>query len=360
MKREMIWFFLSSLETFSTDKLKKMVGKCGSPEALFEMAGRDLYALDLNINVVQCEEWERKKDEKRLAECYDEMVEKGIRYYSHEHPFFPESLLSIRDYPIGIFIRGLDPRNNRPCAGIVGARRCSNYGKEMAYFFGRALSESDVNVVSGMALGVDGYAGRGALSGSGLSIAVLAGGVDLCYPGENLDLYERLKTEGTLLSERPVSYKAIPRDFPIRNRLIAAFSEALIIIEGAKNSGSMITVNYALEENREVFALPGRIGDRMSEGTNALIKSGAQILTCPEDVLQYLGVSVRADTVKQKQFTLTKAEKAVYDLVSSEPVSVEELLIATNFPVTILLENLVKLELKGAIRKCSASGYQKA
>ncbi|MBR5338699.1 MAG: DNA-processing protein DprA, partial [Lachnospiraceae bacterium] len=283
--------------------------------------------------------------------------QKGIRYVTREEGDYPEKLLGTEDAPFGLFLLGPPPDWSAPSAGIVGSRRCTAYGRDMASFFGRELARKGLLIVSGMALGVDGYAGRGALQGHGHHAAVLGGGVDICYPRENIDLYTALKEQGTLVSERPVGRQAMPYDFPIRNRIISGLSDVLLIIEAAPNSGSLITAELANRQGREVFALPGRAGERMSEGTNRLIRDGAQILLSPEDVLQRLGLQVGTDTVKRPRVRLNELEKLLFEEIGRSPVDSETLHQRTGIPFTVLPEILISLEIKGLIKKEAAGGY---
>ena len=234
----------------------------------------------------------------------------------------------------------------------------------MAWFFGKELALRGLNIISGMALGIDGYAQKGAVSvtaeTSGRSFGVLAGGANICYPRENIGLYNDLCRNGHgIISEKPLNTHALPRDFPVRNRIIAALSDVLIVIEASEHSGSQITVNQALALGKDIFALPGRVGDRQSSGTNDLIKNGAFLLTSPEDVFQYFGMTVGKDTEKRNRVTLTKEEKTVYDMFQTDPLSTDDLLFNTQFPVSILQPLLLSLEIKGLIKKAPLGGYMK-
>ena len=342
--------YLSSV--YSVNTIRRAVGAAGGKEALFEeydensMAILGMRPTKEGVRVVRT-----VRSEGFLEKAEDEAVRKGIRFVAETEEGYPGSLLDVNDRPFVLFYRGSLPDEKRPSVSIVGSRKCSVYGKEASFRFGEAFARAGLNVISGMAFGVDGHAGRGAAAVPGASFAVLGSGPDVCYPRENLDLYETLRESGGILSERPPGYYPKGYDFPIRNRLISGLSDVVAVVEAAENSGSLITVNYAIEQNRTVFALPGRITDRQAAGTNRLIREGAEILTCPEDVLQFLGVSVKKDTVFPEKKALSAAERAVFDALRSEAASVESLLAVTSFPVPLLLETLVKLEVKGVIQK---------
>ena len=211
----------------------------------------------------------------------------GIGFVSVEDDYFPERLRGIPDCPYGIyFIRDLPP-DDVPSVAIVGARNCSSYGREQARIFAEKLALNGISVVSGMARGVDGIAGRAAANAGGRSYAVLGCGVDVVYPEENGELYNILKERGGLISENPPGTKPQTKLFPRRNRLISGLADLVLVIEARRRSGTVITVDSALEQGRDIFALPGRVSDALSDGCNFLISQGAGIACTPEAVIEH-------------------------------------------------------------------------
>ena len=211
----------------------------------------------------------------------------GIGFVSIEDDYFPERLRGIPDCPYGIyFIRDLPP-DDVPSVAIVGARNCSSYGREQARIFAEKLALNGISVVSGMARGVDGIAGRAAANAGGRSYAVLGCGVDVVYPEENGELYDILKEKGGLISENPPGTKPQTKLFPRRNRLISGLADLVLVIEARRRSGTVITVDSALEQGRDIFALPGRVSDALSDGCNFLISQGAGIACTPETVIEH-------------------------------------------------------------------------
>ena len=359
MRKNLYDLYLGYLCTvYGVNTLRRAVELSGGKEALFEEYDENSMAI---LGMRPTEEGVRTvrtvRSEAFLETTAEEAGKKGIRFVTEEEEAYPARLFDVKDRPFVLFYRGRLPDDRKPAVSVIGSRKCSLYGKEAAFRFSEAFAGAGLNVVSGMAFGVDGHAGRGAASVPGASFAVLGSGPDVCYPRENLDLFEALKANGGILSERPPGYYPKPYDFPIRNRLISGLSDVVAVIEAAENSGSLITVNYALEQNRTVFALPGRITDRQAAGTNRLLKEGAEVLTCPEDVLQFLGVSVKKDSVFREKKELTGEERAVLKGLEREALSVESLLVLTGFPVPLLLETLVKLEVKGVVRKEADGRY---
>ncbi len=216
------------------------------------------------------------------------LQEKGIRFIPYTDPDFPARLRDIPDPPFSLYVKGELPNPVVPSVAIIGARMCSDYGRYMARQFGRGLALSGVQVISGMARGIDGLAQHAALSAGGKSFGILGCGVDICYPEENRDVYEELQKNGGIISEFPPGMEPVSKFFPMRNRIISALSDILLVVEARQKSGTSITVDTALEQGREVLAVPGRVTDRLSDGCNYLISQGAGVAISIEDVLDRL------------------------------------------------------------------------
>ncbi len=216
------------------------------------------------------------------------MMNMEIRIVRKGDENYPKKMAECSSMPEELYFLGEMPDDDRPAVGIVGARLCSAYGKETAYEFGRILAGRGVQIISGMAVGIDGSAQEGALDGGGKSFAVLASGVDVCYPRSNTTLYNRIRKQGGILSEQPPGTAPIGRLFPSRNRLISALSDIVLVVEAKSRSGSLITVDFALSQGKTVYAVPGRVGDPLSDGCNCLIAQGAGIAYAPEAILSEL------------------------------------------------------------------------
>ncbi|MDO4621944.1 MAG: DNA-processing protein DprA [Eubacteriales bacterium] len=214
-----------------------------------------------------------------------------IRMVARTDADFPVGLTEHSRMPDRIYVLGELPDPNRRSVAIVGARGCSIYGKEEAIRFGRAMAEAGVQVLSGMAFGIDAWAAQGALEAGGRTFAVLGTGVDVCYPKENYPLYRRIIREGGgVLSEFPPGSEPAAWHFPIRNRIISAMADLVLVVEARVKSGSLITAGYALEQGKSIYAVPGRTGDALSEGCNRLIAEGAGIAYAPGVLLDELGL----------------------------------------------------------------------
>ncbi len=272
-----------------------------------------------------------------------------------------KQLRELSDAPYGIFYRGSLPVPEQFRVAIVGARMCSEYGRTIAREIARELALHDVAVVSGMARGIDAAGHRGALDSGGDTYAVFGCGVDVCYPDYHRQLYHEILKHGGLLSEYPPGTKPFPGYFPQRNRLISVLSDVVLIIEAKQKSGSLITADFALEQGRDVYALPGRVTDALSYGCNELIRQGGGIVTSTEGLLLDLGFSSRKKGEKEEiaKKSLEKEELLVYSCFDLYPRNLEELVKLTKISVPNLADVLIKLQTKGLIEEYFKNHYRK-
>lgn len=294
--------------------------------------------------------------EKRLS-----LLQKNdIRFLGNTNAEFPDYLRNIPQPPVGIYVIGEIPNEYAPRVSIIGARNYTEYGAIVANKIAKELAEQGVVIVSGMARGLDSVAHEGALKGNGKTIAVFGNGVDVCYPRTNESLRRRIIQNGCVMSEYPPKTKPDAHHFPMRNRIISGMSDVLVVVEAKERSGTLITVGHALEQGKDVFAVPGNVTNENSKGTNNLIKQGAYIFTETKDILDILGIENHIDNkINNKKIiqTLATDEKMVYDCISLEPISVDELFIKTNKEINNLLYILTMLEIKGIIKKISGQKY---
>lgn len=223
-----------------------------------------------------------------VAGMYGRMRERGIFLVTEDEPQFPERLSRIPDKPYALYFAGRLPQAEKRAVAVIGARECTAYGRYMAEQFGAAFAKAGIQVISGMARGIDGIGQTAALKEGGYSLGVLGCGVDICYPGENRELYETLLAVGGICSEYPPGTEPRAVLFPPRNRIISGLCDAVLVVEAREKSGTLITVDMALEQGREVYALPGRATDPLSGGCNRLIRQGAGLASSPEEVLEEL------------------------------------------------------------------------
>ena len=239
----------------------------------------------------------------------------GIRYISCDMEEFPDKLRGLSEPVEGIYVKGNADLLYKKSIAIVGSRRCSEYGKRVAMKIGGAAAANGLCVISGMAIGIDNFAHRGALSEGGKTLAVLGTGPDICYPPQHRKLYEEICDEGLIVSEYPPGTEAMPFRFPQRNRIIAGLSEAVVVVEARAGSGSLITAEYADNQSKPVFAVPGNITSQYSLGTNRLITEGAQAVAVVDDIFNYLGIQPSASGEELEE--LGEDERRVYEYVKS-------------------------------------------
>ena len=261
--------------------------------------------------------WNKEKE-------YKKMIDMGIRIIPYSDESFPEKLRTIPDPPACLFVKGKLPDNNKPSVSIVGARMCSEYGRYASRQFGLGLAEAGIQIISGMALGVDGISQKAALKAGYPSYAVLGCSPEYCYPDGNRDIYDMLCQNGGIISEYAPGTPPEARLFPMRNRIISGLSDIVLVIEARKKSGTQITVDMALEQGKEIFAVPGRITDRLSDGCNELIRQGAGIALSPEDIISSLGTINRSSYVGNNSENHYEAKQLDFSDISSWQISTEE------------------------------------
>ena len=348
-------YLLAGLADYSPLLMRRLLGLYGPPSRLFREK-------NLPVGPKQQAAFEAARAAADgLLEERDEWAAAGIRWIWCEDDAFPERMKELADSPLGLFCKGMLPPEEVKSVGIIGARSCSLYGKNMAERFGGELGEKGLSVISGMARGIDGIAQEAALKRGGASFAVLGCGVDICYPPTNRRLYGLLEKQGGLISEFKPGTEPLPYHFPMRNRLIAAFSDVLLVLEAREKSGTLITVDQALEQGREVLALPGRVDDALSVGCNRLIKQGAGLLSGIADVLEALGLAPageKADTAQPA--ALREDLKAIWESIGGEPKHVEEMLEESGLSLGELSLKLLELESLGYIRQVTPGSYLKA
>lgn len=286
------------------------------------------------------------------------------RYIGRFEQDYPLRLQNIPNPPAGIYVRGKLPEENRLTVGIVGSRNCSCYGRWIAKEFAYALAKAGVQIISGLARGIDGISQEAVIEAGGSTFGVLGCGVEVVYPRENKKIYEKILEKGGLISEVLPDAPPIPSQFPSRNRIISGLSDVLLVVEAGKRSGTGITVSRALEQGKDVYAVPGRIGDTLSEGCNRLIAQGAGIALSPDELLKELGIGSESTALsngeKNKKINLLeKREKMVYSTLDFYPTSLEEIALSTKLPIPEILESLLTLQIKGLVRESGKNNYMK-
>lgn len=358
MKENRYCLFLQMIPGIGKVTLRNMLDNIGSPSKVYsaeESVLRDF------LNAAQKEKFLRMRETERPEETEAKIIRSGIRYFSCFHPKYPKRLLKIEDKPIGLFVKGRLPDENKLTVSVIGTRSNSQYGKKMTEEYARILSDYKVDVISGMARGIDGIAQKSVIKSKGRTYAVLGSGVDVCYPPEHIDLYSQLPDNGGIISEYRPGTQPVAGLFPPRNRIISGLSDVVMVMEARLKSGTMITVDMALEQGKEIFALPGRMTDPLSTGCNALIGQGAGILPPPDVFEEMIAdmTGVKTDYIKGRNFAgkeMNPTNQWVWDRLKDGPKSVAELWKAweltenkDSFPETEILMILTEF----GIKKCA-------
>ncbi len=298
------------------------------------------------------------------GECearYEELLQRGIQYVTILDDEYPEQLRFIQDYPLALYVKGRLPTPGQLSIAIVGARSCSSYGRQLAEYFARVLAAEGVQVISGLALGIDGAAHQGAVNAGRPTFAVLGCGVNICYPSSHYRLYESILPQGGIISEYGLDEKPKPFHFPLRNRIISALSDGILIVEAKEKSGSLITAELGLEQGKEIFAIPGRVTDPLSKGCNQLICQGASIVISPENILEAFSIKRQKKLIicEKNINRLAKSEKMVYSCLDFKPKHLDEIADRCKMNISDCLEALLTLEISGYAIQTANHYYEK-
>lgn len=356
-------FWLTRINGFGALTVEKIWNSIPDKVSIYNIEGKVLREKGL-LQPAQAESFDAfRKYEKRqeIQEEYEKLKERGIRFITPFDQDYPKGLQNIAAKPMGLYWKGRLPDRDYPVAAIVGARECTSYGGQIARFLGKELSSQGVQIVSGLASGVDGAGHMGALDAGKPTYGVVGCGINICYPKENYKLYEMMERTGGIVSEYGLGTRPRPGNFPMRNRIISGMSDIIIVVEAREKSGSLITAETALEQGKDVFAIPGRITDILSAGCNRLIQQGAFPLLEVGDILDYFGMThgkmLRIQEKNQKG--LAKKEKKVYICLDLQPKFIEEIVKESGLPMHECVGILLDLELEGYIVQEANHYYRK-
>jgi len=320
-----------------------------APEGKLKQAGLDSRSVDSLVAL-------------RPKISLDAEMEKLERYkmkaITCEDTRYPPELKEIYDYPPVLYVRGNLPPQGEPCLAVVGTRRPTIYGRQVTEEIVADLARSEITIVSGLARGIDSVAHRAALNVGGKTLAVFASGLDIVYPGENAKLAQAIMEHGALISEYPLGIKPKAENFPLRNRIMSGLSLGVLVIEAGERSGALITAHQAVEQSREVFAIPGSILSPMSKGTNRLIQEGAKLVCNYNDVLEELNLTMVAQQLEIKEFLpANETESAILKQLTPEPSHIDEICHRSSLTMPEVSSTLAMLELKGVIKQVGNMNY---
>lgn len=355
-------YWLSNIEGIGSVTIEKLMNYVGSAEELYFLP-EEQYERMTEVRKGERQKILESRKRWDLDGAWEKFQKKGISFVSQEMERYPDKLRYIHNPPYSIYFKGDLPDEHRRAVAIVGARRCSEYGRNMAEKLGEQLAKYQIPVISGMAMGVDAYGHIGVLRGKGKTYAVLGCGVDVCYPASHKQLYHDILDNGGIISEYPPGTEAKPQLFPARNRIISALSDTIVLVEAKEKSGSLITADFALEQGKDIFAFPGRATDELSFGCNALIRQGAGIITSVDSFLADIGVlgqnECRQESLFEKfpNFFLEKEESMVYSCLDLRPRSLEEISFRTGIKTQYLTSLIQGMIEKGVLKETFRNYY---
>ena len=356
------WLALNFLTDIGPVTARRLLSASGAPRNVFRMSFEELRRIEgvgehRARSITGFNRWEAVRRE------IDNIAERNITIITVDDDRYPAALRTVQGAPLVLYMKGDFRDVDKYAVSIVGSRRATAYGIEVAEKISYRLASKGLTVVSGMARGIDTAAHKGALKAGGRTVAVMGSGLDVPYPSSNRGLMNAVACSGAVISEFPLGTLPNKENFPRRNRIISALSLGVIVVEAALDSGSLITVGYALEQGREVFAVPGNITSGNSRGTNDLIKKGARLVESAEDVIDELGAQIkgilREDRLNHEKTlsAMTEDEKTLYSCLSTGPKHIDSIIRETDTSTAKALSILLGLELKGIVRQTEGKHF---
>jgi DNA processing protein len=369
LEASLSWLALTLTPGIAARLSARLLREYGSPEGVFRAPLTGIEAC--NVPALAAQAIFKKQMFWRAEKEVDALRKVAGKLVNWKEPEYPQALLQIYDPPVMLYVRGDPGILNSPSLSIVGTRRPTVYGSQMAERMGRDLAARGLTIVSGLARGIDAIAHQGATAAGGRAIGVLGTGIDVCYPKENKKLYEKVLERGAIVTEFPTGSHPAPENFPVRNRIIAGMPLGVIIVEGKQYSGSLITARLAMEFGREVFGVPGNVTQEVSFAPNLLIKQGAKLVTNAEDVIEELPTPVRAALVKAEAVEaeqrnlllvdgLSDIQRKLYELLSAEESRpIDDIVDTSGLNSSEVLATLFDLEMKGIVRQLPGKQFSK-
>ncbi len=352
------WIALSSIEELGSSFIQRLYNHFGDIEKVFN--ANDLSEID-GLSVKKAEKFLRLRDKTDPDRALQIVLDRGVKYLTFEDEKYPQMLKNIDDSPSVLYYKGdlFDCNLNKTLA-VVGSRRATSYAKDALAKIISELNGTDICIVSGLASGIDTTAHISALDNNLKTIGVIASGFDYTYPAANKDLYKRIEDgNGAVLSEYYPTFEPLKFRFPQRNRIVSGLSYGTLVAEASLKSGALITANLTLEQGRELMCIPGLITNLNTQGIYKLLKNGATLVTCADDILEALRWEVKIEQKNLFELDLSEVEQLIYDALNIEDKCFDELQAFTRLSVDDLLTYLTTMELKGIIKQVDGDRYRK-
>jgi len=350
------WVGFSLIPGIGRVKLGQLESYFGNLENAWKATPADLKQAGLDSRAINAVTSGQSKIS--LAAEMERLDRYGIKVLTWHDRDYPARLKEIYDYPPLLYVRGNLLPEDEWCLAVVGTRRASVYGRQVTEEIAADLAQNKITIVSGLARGIDSIAHRSALDAGGRTIAVFACGLDMVYPGENAGLARSIIEHGALISEYPPGSRPKRENFPRRNRIMSGLSLGVLVVEAGESSGALITAHLALEQNREVFAIPGSILSPPSRGTNHLIQEGAKLVQNHTDILEELNLTAVAHQMEIEAFMpASDTESRLLEHLSAEPAHIDEICGTSGLPISTVSSTLAMMELKGLVKQVGAMNY---
>ncbi|SHJ96304.1 DNA-processing protein DprA [Paramaledivibacter caminithermalis] len=316
-----IW--LNSIHGIGLATIERFIKYFGSLDNLWKAPANEIYDFP-NITKKVADKLIETRRIEYINKYKERLLSNKVKCIIKSDILYPERLKNIEKPPRILYVKGNIIQEDCNAIAIIGSRRCTSYGKNIAYRFAKEMAGYGITIISGMAYGIDSAAHRGALDGGGRTIAVLGCGVDICYPKNNVNLMKKIIENGAVISEYSLGTQPRPGNFPTRNRIIAGLSKGVLVVEAGLKSGTLITIDYALQQGKDVFAIPGNINCSVSKGTNKLIKEGAKPVTCVEDILEEYNIRKQSWDYDTKFNDLSDSERTVIEVIKrKQPIHID-------------------------------------
>ncbi len=356
MENTIFWIGFNLVKGIGAVRFKALMDYFGDARTAWQASPQALQAAGLSPKLV--ENLLKVRSQVSLELVWERMQTQGINILTWEDENYPRRLKDIDQPPPVLYLRGDLTPGDEWAVAIVGTRRITSYGRQVTEEVASTLARNGVTVVSGLARGVDAVAHQAALNAGGRTLAVLGNGVDRIYPPENRRLAEQIISQGALISDYPLGTPPEGTNFPPRNRIISGLALAVVVVEAGLDSGALITSTFAVEQGRDVFAVPGSILAHQSKGTNRLIQDGAHPLLDPQEILEVLNLTMVTEHRSARLVLPTDATEAqLLQILSSEPMHVDDIHAKTDMPIEKVSATLAMMELKGMVRQVGGMHY---
>ncbi len=358
MKEREYLLALSAFIPFGPKRIELLTGYFGSAKKTWKISQKKLLEVGINKKTVLAFETFRKSFD--ITEYLKKLEKLRIDYVCKKDKDYPENLRDLENAPTILYTRGELKPSDANAIAIVGSRKMTSYGREVIERFASELAGFGITIISGLARGIDTAAHKAALAATGRTIAVLGCGLDSVYPPENFVLAKEIVKSGALVSEYPLGHPALPINFASRNRIVSGLSKAVLVVEGAEKSGTLLTASSAAEQGRCVFAVPGQITSPLSAAPIFLLKNGAKMATNTGDILEELDIQVKVDREKiEKVLPASPEEEILLEVLANEPLHLDEVVRISSLDTPSVSARLTIMELKGLVKNMGGGVYRK-